>query len=151
MIIVAKKIEACGLLISIFIMAISVGHNNLDYLWKKKLRYEHHQLNFDTSLRDDIVPDGLRITKRPGIAPVTTDFDSKWQHILKTAEIKLVSLLSEEAAHVIVELEKKFDETLNVVHNNGGEGRLKEDFIRQKFRVSLETRTARKRKYRRTV
>ncbi len=167
-----KNKEKCGPLINIFILAIAMvywrNNNDLDNLWKKRLRYEHHQLNFGISLRDDIIPDGLRITKVPGIAPVTSAFDDKWQSILHQAEIQLVTLLAEETTHVITGLQKKFEDNLNEAHNNGNEGRLKTDFIRQhlvykqelekrrklkwkKFRISRERRRAHKRKYRMTL
>ena len=101
--------EQCSLLTSVFIvlaaeMVLREGYNSLDFKWTKLLRYEHHKLNYETSLRDQIVPDGLKIYKKPCFVPVTLDFDKKWQDILHTAEISLIQLLSEESTNVIMKL-----------------------------------------------
>ena len=70
------KRDESSLLTSIFIaMAISVAIPNdvFDFHWQKLLRYGHHKLNFETSLREGVIPYGLRINK----------------NILKPVEVKL--------------------------------------------------------------
>ena len=46
----------------------------LDRLYNKKLRYEHHHLNFQESILQDVTPFGLRIKKKPAITPKSTNF-----------------------------------------------------------------------------
>ena len=65
-----KPPEKCSLLINLYIllaveMVLREGYSTLDFKWTKILRYEHHRINYETSLRDDLVPDGLKIYKKP--------------------------------------------------------------------------------------
>ena len=62
-------------------MALRTGYrkSELDYLWQKKLRYEHHRTNHEVTLQQDIIPDGLKIHKKPGIVVVSPDFNEKWK------------------------------------------------------------------------
>ena len=40
-------------------------HKHLDLLFKKALRYEHHQENFQEIISNDVTPFELRIKKTP--------------------------------------------------------------------------------------
>ena len=67
-------------------MVLSVGDSHLDVLFQKSLRYNHHKENYQISLRDGIIPSGLRIKKEPAFVPVTEDFHSEWNSVLFEAE-----------------------------------------------------------------
>ena len=135
----------CSLLVTIFItMAIRMAYRrtDLDHLWQKKLRYDHHKINYQVSLQEDIIPLGLKIHRKPGIVAVSPDFEDKWEGILNYAERELVKLLGDESSKVILSLDRRFDDELNKANNDGTELRTKEDFIRQHsdFKKSLEER-----------
>lgn len=73
-------------------MVLSDGNSQLDYLFQKSLRYNHHRENYQISIRDGIIPPGLQIKKEPTFVPVTDDFHRKWKSVLYDAEKRLVKL-----------------------------------------------------------
>ena len=62
---------------SIHGMVFSDGLEHLDKLLQKSLRYKHHQLTYEESLRRGVIPKGLRIRKDPAFEPMSDDFDCK--------------------------------------------------------------------------
>ena len=58
-------------------------HKHLDLLFKKALRYEHHQENFQEIILNDVTPFELRIKKTPETEIVNRDFHIKWYSKLK--------------------------------------------------------------------
>ena len=95
-------------------MVLSDGNSQLDYLFQKSLRYNHHRENYETSLRDGIIPPGLRIKKEPAFVPITDDFHNQWQSVLYDAEKRLVKLLLTESEKVITSIELEFDQQLEL-------------------------------------
>ena len=91
-------------------VALSDGNLHLDNLFQKLLRYNHHKENYQTSLRDGIIPPGLQIKKEPAIVPVTKDFQKHWESILYDAETHLVKLLLKESENIINSIEVEFDQ-----------------------------------------
>ena len=67
-------------------MAYIGGNSNLNLLFPRALRYEHHRENFRESLLNNITPLRLRIKKFPAIVPVNEFVHIKWHNILKNAE-----------------------------------------------------------------
>ena len=85
----------------------------LEQLYLKKIRYEHHQRNYERSLSSNIIPFGLRIDKvKPQIEPVSNDFLNQWNEILRNAEKNLVLLLYEETEKVIKSIKEVEKETM---------------------------------------
>ena len=93
-------------------MVLSDGNSQLDYLFQKSLRYNHHRENYQISIRDGIIPPGLQIKKEPAFVPVTDDFHRKWKSVLYDAEKRLVKLLLTESEKVITGIEIEFDQQL---------------------------------------
>ena len=79
-------------------MVFSNGLEHLDRLLQKSLRYKHHYLNYQESLRRGLTPKGFRIRKYPAFEPVSDDAQIKWNEILYNAEKNLVELLLYESS-----------------------------------------------------
>ena len=62
------------------------GTQHLERLFHKTIRYQHHQQNYEESIRTGIVPKGLRIKKAPVFEPISKAFYIKWDKILHNAE-----------------------------------------------------------------
>ena len=95
-------------------MVLSVGDSHLDVLFQKSLRYNHHKENYQISLRDGIIPSGLRIKKEPAFVPVTEDSHSEWNSVLFEAKKRLVRLLLRESEKVIAKIEVELDQELEL-------------------------------------
>ena len=98
---------------SVHSMVFSDGLEHLDKLLQKSLRYKHHQLNYEESLRR-----GVRIRKDPAFEPISDDFQIKWNEILYNAEKNLVELLLYESSKVVAKLEIDFNKELLNRHPN---------------------------------
>ena len=48
-------------------MVLNHGLSYFDHLFQKSLRYYHHKKNYKISLKEGIIPTGLRIKKEPAI------------------------------------------------------------------------------------
>ena len=81
--------------------------------WICKACYEHHHLNFQERILQDVTPFGLRIKKKPGITPKSINFLSPWIEILKQAERDLIELLSEESENVVYSIETELESLLH--------------------------------------
>ena len=55
-------------------MVLFDGEQHLERLLQKSLRYQHHQKNYEKSLKTGIIPKGLKIKKVPAFQPVSEDF-----------------------------------------------------------------------------
>ena len=99
-------------------MVFSDGLEHLDKLLHKSLRYKHHQLNYEESLRHGVMPKGLRIWKDPAFEPISDDFQIKWNKILYNAKKNLVKLLLYESSKVVAKLEIDFNKELMNRHTN---------------------------------
>ena len=42
-------------------MVLNDGFSHLDHLFQKSLRYQHHRENYKISLKEGIIPTGLKI------------------------------------------------------------------------------------------
>lgn len=91
--------------------------NNLlsrtDILFQKSVRYKYHKGNYLKSLKEGIVPRGLKLRKEPAFVPVSEDFKSKWKRVLWNAEINLVKLFLSEPDVVIDKVNKDIQEYLH--------------------------------------
>ena len=76
----------------VYIMVFSDGLEHRDKLLRKFLRYKHHQLNYEDSLRRGTIPKRLRIRK-----DLSDDFQIEWNKMLYNAEKNLVELLLYES------------------------------------------------------
>ena len=99
-------------------MVFSDGLEHLDKLLQKSLRYKHHQLNYEESLRCWVIPKGLRIRKDPVFEPISNDFHIKWNEILYNAEKNLAKLLLYESSKVVAKLEIEVNKELMNRHPN---------------------------------
>ena len=52
-----------------------------DKIYQRKLRYEHHQENYQSSLQHSITLFGLQLKKRAQIETISEDFPTKWSNI----------------------------------------------------------------------
>ena len=122
-------------------MVYDGGAIKLEHLIQKSIRYEHHYLNYKGSLKKRLIPNGLKITKRPAIKPVTGGFLTKWTKVLVNAETKLVELLLAESLQVVKELDKELDSELKKSHpNHFKEKRLQIENEQKQYRRKQELR-----------
>ena len=99
------------------------------------------RLTYKASLEKGLIPNGLKVSKRPAIKPVTGDFLTKWTMILVNAETKLVELLLAESLQVVKELDKKLDSELKKSHpNHFKEKRLQTEIEQEQYKRKLELR-----------
>ena len=82
----------------------------LEHLIQKSIRYQHRHLSYKESLDNGLIPNGLKINKKPAIRPVSEDFFQKWNTILSIAEQDLVKLLLSKSLEIVDSLDKAFDE-----------------------------------------
>ena len=87
-------------------MVLTNGTEHLDYLLQKNYRYEHHLQNYQTNLKTELTPSGLKINKLPAIIPVSEDSNTVRNKVLYNAEKNLVELLLDESSKV---REQKFN------------------------------------------
>ena len=132
-----KNIFGAHYLINLYIILVVVMANinentHLDLLFKKALRYEHHQENFKEILSNDVTPFELRIKKTPETEIVNQDFHIKWHSILKNVEKKPIEFLLFESEAVVAKIQ--FTVVMSIkalVANNQGEV---ENIFREKNR-----------------
>ena len=97
-------------------------HKHLDLLFKKALRYEHHQENFQEIISNDVTHFELRIKKTPETEIVNRDFHIKWYSKLKNVEKQLIELLLFESESMVAKMQ--FTVVMSIkalVANNQGE------------------------------
>ena len=99
-------------------MVFSNGLEHLDRLLQKSLRYKHHYLNYEESLRRGLTPKGFRIRKYPAFEPVSHDAQMKWNEILYNSKKNLVELLLNESSNVAAKLEIDLNNKLLNLHPN---------------------------------
>ena len=99
-------------------MAFSDGLEHLDRLLQKSLRYKHHYLNYQESLRRGLTPKGFRIREYPAFELVSYDAQIKWKEILYNAKKNLVELLLYESSNVAAKLEIDLNNKLLNRHSN---------------------------------
>ena len=99
-------------------IVFSNGVEHLDKLLQISLRYKHHQLNYEESLRRGVVPKGLQIRKDPAFEQISDDFQIKWNEIPYNAEKNLVELLLYESSKVVAKVEIDFNKELLNCHPN---------------------------------
>ena len=92
---------------------INDGFMNLDILLQTSFWYQHHYKNYEKSIALDLIPQGLKIKKRPASEPISKDFNIKWNNILRNAERNLVELLLNESLKVVERVELDLDLELN--------------------------------------
>ena len=118
---------------------------HLDHLLQKSIRYQHHQFNYEESLRTGMIPKGLKIKKNPAFNPVTSGFDMQWKSVLYEAEIKLVELLLWESKNVLSENEIKVRNELEKHNINEIDlAHLINDKIYESYRKKLTIRRKKK-------
>ena len=102
----------------LFFKGIAMRYNNVDLLYQYALKYYHHAENYQQSILQGIIPFGLLLKKRAAIDPVSPDFNSHWNGILKDAERKLLTLLLEEVQKVSYRADSEFQEIIKKEHPN---------------------------------
>ena len=131
------------LLVCCFTMENILKNSNI--LYQKKLRYEHHLINYENSISLDNIPYGLRVEKKALITPVSDGFNLKWNDILRNTERSLVTLLKEETETIIKYLDGKFRYSLP--GDSGVERKRNKDEIiinNQNFKAKLKHTRERK-------
>ena len=93
-------------------------YNQVDLLCQPALKYYHHVENYQQSILQDITPFGLRLKKEAAINPVSPDFNSQWNGILKDAEQKLLTLLLKKAQETSMSADSEFQESIKKEHPN---------------------------------
>lgn len=114
---------------------MAIPDRNLDRLYKKLLRYEHHRLNYNESLLRGITPFGLCIKRRAQITPVSIDFQKRWDEVLCEAERRLVTLLYFESEHVINSLRSEYNSLIYDKCPNETERNEYERFLKESNRA----------------
>ena len=67
-------------------MVIFDGQSQLDNLLQKSLRYHHHRENYIQSLREGVIPTGLKLKKKTAINYISDGFEVQWNNVLYGAE-----------------------------------------------------------------
>ena len=94
-----RKKEGCGFIskIYVFITVVMVlrerrwAYSDLEFMYMKLVKLEHHHENFFRAISDDIVPYGLRLKKSPQISSTSDEFKEKGNALLGEAERALAS------------------------------------------------------------
>ena len=119
----------------------------VDRLYQKILRYQHHYLNYENSIRSDVIPHGLQIKKSAQIERNSPDFEDKWNNVLLEAERKLVSLLLDESRVVGQALSRQLDELLYRTFPNSHESE-RQRLVNRNANYEQELRKRRSSKWR---
>ena len=93
-------------------------YNEVDLLYQHMLKYDHHAENYQQSILQDITHFGLRVKKKAAINPISPDFSSQWNGIVKDAEQKLLTLLLKEAQEISKSADSEFQESIKKKHPN---------------------------------
>ena len=110
-------ITLCILLVNGWIFNTTTMHfNEIDLLYQKALKYQHHAENYKESLAQDITPFGLQLKKKAVISAISLYFDNQWNNVLKDAERKLLNLLLKEVNEISNMASQTFDEQVKVLY-----------------------------------
>ena len=95
-----------GLLIILYMFMVNWmvfwdGWQDLDYLFRKVIRYQHHHDNYQESLEKNIILFGLRIKKPSAIKATLNNFYTMWNSVLYDNEKKLMEFLLAETEKTI--------------------------------------------------
>ena len=102
-------------------------------------------MNYKESLENGLIPNGLKINKRPAIKPVTEDFLEKWNSILLDAKSNLVQLLLRESLQVVEKLDKELERRIKKIYpNHVKEKRIQLKKQYENYKKKLESRRFRK-------
>ena len=67
-------------------MVIFDGHSQLENLLQKSLRHHHLSENYIQSLREGVIPTGLKLKNKPAINYISDGFEVQWSNVLYDAE-----------------------------------------------------------------
>ena len=101
-----------------FFESFTMHNNQVDLLYEHALKYYHHAENYKQSILQDITPFGLQLKKKAAINPISPDFNTEWNGILKDAERKLLKLLLKEVQDISRNADKEFKESIKKEHPN---------------------------------
>ena len=103
-------------------------NKHLDLLFKKALRYENHQENFQEIISNDVTPFELRIKETPETEIVNRDFHIKWHSKLKNVEKQLIEFLLFESESMVAKMQSTVVMSIKaLVANNQVENILREN------------------------
>ena len=121
------------------------GTQHLETLLHKTMRYQHHQQNYEESIRTGIVLKGLRIKKAPAFEPFSKDFYIKRDEISYKAEKNLMELLLYESSKVAAKLEVDLSNGIRELNPDSYENkRLEMERKEEIYSKNLEKRRLRK-------
>ena len=96
-------------------------YNEVDLLYQHMLKCDHHAENYQQSIlasKHLITHFGLRVKKKAAINPISPDFSSQRNGILKDAEQKLLTFLLKEAQEISKSADSEFQESIKKEHPN---------------------------------
>ena len=105
------------------------AYSDLEFMYMKLVKLEHHHENFFRAISDEIVPYGLRLKKSPQISSTSDEFKEKWNAVLGEAERALIGFLFDETRRLADLTRLEFEEKLS--HQNPPQNI---DFARNKIR-----------------
>ena len=103
-------------------MIIFDGHSQLDNLLQKSSRHHHHHENYIQSLREGVIPTGLKLRKKPAINYISDGFEAQWNNVLYDAEKSLAELLLSESKILIDKTQREVNKIIVSIY----EGNLEE-------------------------
>ena len=62
--------------------AMTMHFNEIDLLYQKTLKYQHHAENYKERLAQDITPFGLQLKEKAAISAISPDFNKYWNNVL---------------------------------------------------------------------
>ena len=90
-------INLCILLVNEwFGNTITMYLNEVNLLYQRVLKHQHHVENYIENLAQDITSYVLQLKKKAAISTISSDFSNRWNNALKEAERKLLKLLLKE-------------------------------------------------------
>ena len=109
------------------------------------MHYQHHQQNYEASMRTGIIPKSLRIKKAPAFEPVIKYFYIRWDKILYNAKKDLVDFLLYESSKVVAKLEVDLSNGICKLYSDSYEDkRLEMERKEEIYSKNLEKRRSKK-------
>ena len=91
-------INLCILLVNEwFGNTITIHLNEVDLLYQRVLKYQHHVKNYIENLARDVTSYVLQLKKKAAINTISSDFSNRWNNALKEAERKTFEAITKRS------------------------------------------------------
>ena len=115
-------INLCILLVNEwFGNTITMYLNEVNLLYQRVLKHQHHVENYIENLAQDITSYVLK--KKVAISTLSSDFRNRWNNALKEAERKLLKLLLKEVNENWDDVNRQFNEGVKSLYQHNFSGK----------------------------